>query len=169
MLRLNHSTVVQSSRYGTWIDGTFDEITKTGKVKIKGAEQFRWQDGILELNGTKHEINLPFDIDAEPEQLMYWFKRVTSSQGDMFAIIDPPSRNTGDGIKVVDINDLKWEYPEYEWRAVDKNGTIPYFKTRPTIDNAGFWLVYDNDEYPKYSDYLASNTDDYKRSLRRQS
>ena len=171
MLRLNFGSSWHSCNGHKVAQATFDEVTKSGKVKKRLAERFYWKDGVLELNGITYDLGVAIDIDAKPEDLMAWFKKITKKrQIDMFDLLNPPSSKASEtSLTAVDINTLKWEYPEYEWRAVDKAGSIPYFKSRPTLDKAGFWIVYDSNEYPEYSDYLASNTDDYKRSLRRES
>ena len=169
MLRLNFGSSWHSCNGHKVAQAVFDEVTKSGKVKKRLAERFYWKDGILELNGITYELGVSIDIDAKPEDLMMWFKRITSKgQIDMFDLLDPPSSEANDvGITTTDIDTLIWEFPEYEWRAVDKHGTIPYFKNRPTLDGAGFWISYIADDYPKYSEHLAIDTTDYKRSLKR--
>lgn len=168
MLRLNSSTTWDSSKGNKVAQAIFDRVTISGKVKIPKAEQFEYSNGLLELNGKSYLIEVPIDINANPEELMTWFKKVTAKgQVDMFDLLEPPKqRDTSFSTTVVDITTLKWEYPEYQWRAVDKHGTIPYFKNRPTLDSAGYWISYQADDYAKYSANFAIDTTDYKRSLR---
>ena len=169
MLRLNFGSSWHSCNGHEVAQAVFDEVTKSGKVKKRLAERFYWKDGVLELNGITYNLGIPIDIDAKPEHLMEWFKKVTSKgQIDMFDLLDPPSSKTSEAsAAAVDIDTLKWDYPEYEWRAVDKYGTIPYFKNRLTLDGAGYWISYVTDDIPKYSDYFAIDTENHKHSLRR--
>lgn len=169
MLRLNSSMVWDSSKGNKVAQATFDQVTKSGKVKTLKAEQFDYRDGLLELNGESYQIDIPVDINANPEELLAWFKKVTSKgQIDMIDLLVPPKpRDTSFGETAVDVATLKWEYPECEWRAVDKYGTIPYFKNRPTLDGAGYWISYVADDYANYSGHFALDTENYKRSLQR--
>lgn len=169
MLRLYFGSSSDGGDGTKMVQATFDEVTKSGRIKAKEVERFKWQNGVLEINGNTYDLDAPIDIDAKPEDLMAWFKEITlKGQIDMFDLLNPPSSKASEtSVTAVDIDALKWEYPEYEWRAVDKAGTIPYFKSRPTLDKAGFWIVYDANEYPKYSDYFAIDTENHKHSLRR--
>ena len=141
MLRLDPSHVRTSEVKGgdssRYMSAVFDDVTKTGKVKTKHSQRFVIRDGVLTLNGVKHDITDAIDMRAEPERLIAYFNALfNSTQLDIF--LEPPLAS-GDRLPML-VKDLRWEYPDLAWRAVDKAGTVAYFNSRPKLDNAGYWV-----------------------------
>lgn len=141
MLRLNNSSVVRESVNGVdavRMHAVFDDVTKAGVIKHKHAQRFAIEDNLLMLNGTKHLLAEPVDLNADPEDLIQYFKaRFGSVQPDMF--VEPP-RSRGGIQAPKSIKEVRWEYPDMQWRAIDKAGTVAYFEHRPVLDKAGYWV-----------------------------
>lgn len=141
MLRLNNSSVARESSNGintVRMYAVFDDVTKSGGIKCKNAQRFAIEDNLLMLNGTKHLLVEPVDLNADPEDLIQYFDaRFSSVQPDIF--LEPPlSRG---GIQVPkSIKEVRWEYLDMAWRAIDKAGTVAYFERRPILDKAGYWV-----------------------------
>ncbi len=141
MLRLNNSSVVRESVNGVdavRMYAVFDDVTKAGVIKHKYAQRFAIKDNLLILNGAQHCLAEPVDLNADPEDLIQYFEaRFGSVQPDMF--VDTP-RSKG-GIQVPkSIKEVRWEYLDMQWRAIDKSGAVAYFDRRPVLDKAGFWV-----------------------------
>ncbi len=142
MLRLNNSslsrTVTKSGVNSIQMFAVFDDVSKNGKVKAKNAQRFTIQDDLLSLNGQQYCLSEPVDLNADPEDLIQYFEaRFGSVQPDMF--VEPP-RSRG-GIQVPkSIKEVRWEYPDMQWRAIDKSGAVAYFERRPVLDKAGYWV-----------------------------
>ena len=142
MLRLNHSSLIravtQSGVNSIQMYAVFDDVTKSGGIKCKNAQRFAIEDNLLMLNGTKHLLVEPVDLNADPEDLIQYFDaRFSSVQPDIF--LEPPlSRG---GIQVPkSIKEVRWEYLDMAWRSIDKAGTVAYFERRPILDKAGYWV-----------------------------
>ena len=165
MLRLNHSLVVRELSDGinaVRMSAVFDEVSKSGHIKCKNAQRFAIQNNLLTLNGTQHYLSEPIDMSADPEDLIEYFEaRFNSAQPDMF--IEPPHSKGGNQIPVL-ISEVRWEYSDMPWRAIDKAGTIAYFERRPVLDKAGFWVAVAEGVIPKYGKSLCI-ADGYKDSL----
>jgi len=141
MLRLNNSLVARESVNGVdavRMSAVFDDVTKSGGVKRKHAQRFAIKDSLLTLNGVKHCLSEPIDLNADPEDLIQYFEaRFGSVQPDMF--VEPP-RSRG-GIQLPkSIKEVRWEYLDMAWRAIDKSGAVAYFERRPVLDKAGYWV-----------------------------
>lgn len=141
MLRLNNSSVVRESINGidtVRMSAVFDDVTKSGRLKRKHAQRFTIKNNLLVLAGKRHQLCDPIDLNAEPEELIQYFEdRFGSVQPDMF--VEPP-RSRG-GIQVPkSIKEVRWEYPDMQWRAIDKSGAVAYFERRPVLDKAGYWV-----------------------------
>lgn len=167
MLRLNYCSrnIFADHKTGTLsktMYAIFDQVTKSGKLKRKQAEQFIIKNDVFVLNGQKYQLSEHIDIFAEAEEVMAYLKKIASSdQIDMF--LEPPSSRD---ILVRHIYaDLKWDYPDLNWRAMDESGAIPYFTNRPKLDNAGFWVSPVEGELPRYSKYLCVAEDDFRFSV----
>lgn len=166
MLRLNNSslsrTQLRSGINSIQMYATFDEVTKAGKVKAKNSQRFTIQDDLLSLNGKEHALVEQLDFNADPEDLMqYFIERFNSNQPDMF-LKEPRSK---DGVQIPRlISEVRWEYPDMNWRAIDKGGTVAYFERRPVLDKAGFWVAIAEGVMPKYGKSLCI-ADNYECSL----
>ena len=141
MLRLNNSSVVRESINGidtVRISAVFDDVTKSGRLRCKHAQRFAIKDNLLVLNGENHQLYEPIDLNAEPEELIQYFEeRFGSVQPDIF-LQPPTSRN---GIQLPkSIKEVRWEYLDMPWRAIDKSGAVAYFEHRPVLDKAGYWV-----------------------------
>lgn len=141
MLRLNNSSVARES--GNGVDAVhmyavFDDVTKAGVIKHKHAQRFAIKDNLLTLNGIKHCLSEPVDLNADPEDLIQYFEaRFGSVQPDMF--IEPPRSRSGIQLPK-SIKEVRWEYLDMAWRAIDKSGAVAYFERRPALDKAGYWV-----------------------------
>lgn len=142
MLRLNNSslsrTITRSGVNSIQMFAVFDDVTKAGKVKAKHSQRFTIQDDSLSLNGKQHQLSEQLDFNADPLDLMqYFIERFSSAQPDMF-LVAPQSKG---GIQVPKlISEVRWEYPDMAWRAIDKSGAVAYFERRPVLDKAGYWV-----------------------------
>lgn len=165
MLRLNHSSISRKARNGiesVRMSAVFDDVTKSGDIKSKHSQRFAIKGNLLTLNGTQHQLSAQIDLSAEPEQLIDYFnQRFGSAQPDMF--LEPPTRKGRNEIPVL-ISEVRWEYPDLQWRAIDKGGTVAYFERRPVLDNAGYWVAVSEGVTPRYGKSLCI-ADNYKRSL----
>ena len=166
MLRLNNSTVTNTEREdGTsecFMQASFDEVTRTGRVKSKRSAMFTIRGSVLSLNGAQHQLDDPVNLIADPEDLIQYFEaRFNSLQADMF--LEPPQSRLSMPIPV-SINDVRWEYYDMSWRAIDKGGTVAYFNQRPQLDKAGFWVASAEGVIPVYGKFICF-TDGYKNSL----
>ena len=141
MLRLNNSSVVRESINGidtVRMSAVFDDVTKSGRLKRKHAQRFTIKDNLLVLAGKRHQLCDPIDLNAEPEELIQYFEdRFGSVQPDMF--VEPP-RSRGGIQAPKSIKEVRWEYPDMQWRAIDKSGAVAYFERRPVLDKAGYWV-----------------------------
>lgn len=165
MLRLNHRSISRTAYSGVEsvrMSAVFDDITKTGAIMHSNSQRFVVKDNLLTLNGTQHQLSELLDLNAEPEELIAYFnQRFGSAQPDMF--LEPPQSKGGNRIPMF-ISELRWEYPDMTWRAIDKGGTVAYFERRPVLDKAGFWVSASEGVMPRYGKSLCV-TDNYKRSL----
>lgn len=166
MLRLNNSSLSRTSTKSgvnsIQMYATFDDTTKAGRVKAKNAQRFTIQDDSLHLNGKEYLLVEQLDFNADPLELMqYFIERFNSTQPDMF-LMAPQSK--GAQIPVL-ISEVRWEYPDMNWRAIDKGGTVAYFASRPRLDSAGFWVSMTEGVIPKYGKSICI-ADAYKQSLR---
>lgn len=166
MLRLNHSLVVRELSNGInaiRMSAVFDEVSKSGHIKHKHAQRFVIKDDLLTLNGTQHYLSEPIDMNADPEELIEYFEaRFNRVQPDMF--VEPPHSKGSNQIPVL-ISEVRWEYLDMSWRAIDKAGTVAYFERRPVLDKAGFWVAVAEGVIPKYGKSLCI-ADGYIDSLR---
>ena len=141
MLRLNNSSVCRESYNGidkVRMSVVFDDVTKTGRIKHKHAQRFAIKDNILTLNGTEHYLPDSVDLNADPEDLIQYFDaRFSSVQPDIF--LEPPLSRGGSQVPK-SIKEVRWEYPDMPWRAIDKAGAVAYFERRPILDKAGYWV-----------------------------
>ncbi|MGP4715462.1 hypothetical protein ACTXGL_02330 [Psychrobacter sp. T6-6] len=165
MLRLNNSSVVRESINGgvtVRMFAVFDDVTNTGSIKRKHAQRFTIKNDLLTLNGAKHHLPDPVDLNAEPEELIQYFEeRFGSVQPDIF-LQPPTSRN---GIQLPkSIKEVRWEYPDMAWRAIDKAGTVAYFERRPVLDKAGYWVSVMDGVLAKYGKSLCI-ADNYQCSV----
>lgn len=166
MLRLNNSSVSRESCNGVdtvRMSAVFDDVTKAGGIKHKHAQRFSIKDNLLTLNGVKHCLSEPVDLNADPEDLIQYFEaRFGSVQPDMF--VEPPRSISGIQLPK-SIKEVRWEYPDMPWRAIDKAGAVAYFERRPVLDKAGFWVAVSEGIMPKYGKSLCL-TDNYECSVR---
>ena len=165
MLRLNNSSVVRESVNGgvtVRMSAVFDDVTKSGSIKYKHAQRFAIKDSLLTLNGVKHCLSEPIDLNADPEDLIQYFEaRFASVQPDMF--VEPP-RSRG-GIQLPkSVKELRWEYLDMPWRAIDKSGAVAYFERRPVLDKAGYWVSTMDGVLAKYGKSLCI-ADNYQCSV----
>lgn len=141
MLRLNNSSVARETINGidaVRMHAVFDDVTKAGFIKHKHAQRFDIKDNLLILNGAQHCLAEPVDLNADPEDLIQYFEaRFGSVQPDMF--VEPP-RSRGGIQAPKSIKEVRWEYPDMQWRAIDKSGAVAYFERRPVLDKAGYWV-----------------------------
>ena len=165
MLRLNNSSVARETING--IDAVrmyavFDDVTKAGVIKHKHAQRFAIKDNLLTLNGAQHCLVEPVDLNADPEDLIKYFEaRFSSAQPDMF-LVAPQSKG---GIQVPKlISEVRWEYPDMAWRAIDKSGAVAYFERRPVLDKAGYWVSAIDGVIARYGKSLCI-ADNYQRSV----
>ena len=167
MLRLNNSLVVRESVNGVdtvRMHAVFDDVTKSGNIENKHAQKFAIKDNLLTLNGTEHYLPDPVDLNAEPEDLMAYFEsRFGSVQPDIF--LEPPSSRSGIQVPK-SIKEVRWEYPDMAWRAIDKAGTVAYFERRPLLDKAGYWVSTMDGVLAKYGKSLCV-ADNYQCSVER--
>lgn len=141
MLRLNNSLVARESVNGVdtvRMSAVFDDVTKSGGVKRKHAQRFAIKENLLTLNGVKHCLSEPIDLNADPEDLIQYFEaRFNSVQPDM--LLEPPMPRGGIQAPK-SIQEVRWEHLDKQWRAIDKSGAVAYFKHRPVLDKAGYWV-----------------------------
>lgn len=165
MLRLNNSSVVRESVNGVdavRMHAVFDDVTKSGNIKRKHAQRFVIKDNLLKLNGIKHYLPDAVDLNAEPEDLIAYFEaRFGSVQPDIF--LEPPSSRSGIQVPK-SIKEVRWEYPDMAWRAIDKAGTVAYFERRPVLDKAGYWVSTMDGVLAKYGRSLCIS-DNYQCSV----
>ncbi|MGB6924791.1 hypothetical protein [Psychrobacter sp.] len=165
MLRLNNSSVVRESVNGVdavRMHAVFDDVTKSGNIKRKHAQRFVIKDNLLTLNGIKHYLPDAVDLNAEPEDLIAYFEaRFGSVQPDIF--LEPPSSRSGIQVPK-SIKEVRWEYPDMAWRAIDKAGTVAYFERRPVLDKAGYWVSTMDGVLAKYGKSLCI-ADNYQCSV----
>ncbi|MFK3915738.1 hypothetical protein [Psychrobacter sp. NPDC078501] len=165
MLRLNNSSVVRESVNGgvtVRMSAVFDDVTKSGSIKQKHAQRFVIRDSLLTLNGSKHCLSEAVDLNAEPEDLIKYFEaRFNSTQPDM--LLEPPSSRGGIQAPK-SIKEVRWEYPDMAWRAIDKAGTVAYFERRPVLDKAGYWVSTMDGVLAKYGKSLCI-ADNYQCSV----
>lgn len=166
MLRLNNSSLKRTSTKSgvssIQMYATFDDVTKAGKVKAKNAQRFTIQDDSLSLNGKQYSLSEQLDFNADPLELMqYLIERFDSDQPDMF-LIAPQCKGGIQAPKL--ISEVRWEYPDLSWRAIDKGGTVAYFEHRPRLDKAGFWVATGEGVMPKYGKSICV-ADNYECSL----
>ena len=166
MLRLNNSSVVRESINGidtVRMAAVFDDVTKTGRTRHKYAQRFAIKDNLLILDGLKHQLCEPVDLSADPEDLIaYFLARFGSIQPDIF--IKPPSSRR-ESVVPKSIKEVRWEYPDKPWRAIDKAGTVAYFEHRPILDKAGYWVSAIEGIVARYGKSLCI-ADNYQCSLR---
>lgn len=166
MLRLNNSslsrTVMRSGVNSIQMYATFDDVTKGGAVRAKNSQRFTIQDSLLSLNGKQYTIVDLLDFNADPLDLMqYFIERFNSDQPDMFLVAPQPKG----GIQAPKlISEVRWEYPEMNWRAIDKGGTVAYFERRPVLDKAGYWVSTMDGVVAKYGKSLCI-ADNYQCSV----
>ena len=156
MLRLNNSSLSRTSTKSgvnsIQMFATFDDITKTGRVRAKHSQRFTIQDGLLSLNGKQHLLVEPLDFNADPLDLMQYFtERFNSDQPDIF--LEPPQCKDNSPVPKL-ISEVRWEYLDMPWRAIDKSGTVAYFERRPVLDKAGYWVSITEGVMPKYGKSL---------------
>lgn len=165
MLRLNNSLVVRESVNGVdtvRMHAVFDDVTKSGSIKYKHAQRFAIKNNLLTLNGAQHCLVEPVDLNADPEDLIQYFEaRFGSVQPDIF--VEPP-RSRGDIQLPKSIKEVRWEYPDMAWRAIDKAGTVAYFERRPVLDKAGYWVSTMDGVLAKYGKSLCI-ADNYQCSV----
>ena len=166
MLRLNYSSIERTTSVGVntvCMLALFDDVTKAGKVKRKHAKRFDISNGILKIDGTEFQLSDDVDLNADPEALMAYFDaRYLRPQPDMFAEL--PKSNSGWQAPKL-LKEVHWEYPDLPWRAVDKAGAVAYFKQRPVLDKAGYWVSASIGVMPKYGKSLCI-ADSFECSLR---
>lgn len=166
MLRLNNSslkrTVTPNGVSSIQMYATFDDITKTGEVKAKSSQKFTIQDDLLNLNGKQHSLVELLDFNADPLDLMqYFIDRFNSAQPDLF-LVAPESK--GGGLTPKLIGEVRWEYTDMAWRAIDKGGAVAYFERRPVLDKAGYWVSAIDGVIAKYGKSLCI-ADNYQCSV----
>ncbi|MGP5436603.1 hypothetical protein [Psychrobacter alimentarius] len=166
MLRLNNSSVVRESINGidtVQMSAVFDDVTKTGRTRRMYAQCFAIKDNFLILDGLKHQLCEPVDLNADPEDLIaYFLARFGSVQPDIF--IKPPSSRR-ESVVPKSIKEVRWEYPNMPWRAIDKSGAVAYFERRPMLDKAGYWVAAIEGIVARYGKSLCI-ADNYQCSLR---
>lgn len=166
MLRLNNSslsrTVTKSGVNSIQMFAVFDDVTKSGSLNSKHSQRFTIQDDQLSLNGKQHLLVDSLDFNADPLELMqYFIERFSSVQPDMF-LVAPQSKGGMPILKL--ISEVRWEYPDMAWRAIDKSGSVAYFERRPVLDKAGFWVAVSEGVMPKCGKSLCI-ADNYQCSL----
>lgn len=166
MLRLNNSSLSRTSTKSgvnsIQMYATFDEVTKAGEVKARNSHRFTIQDDSLSLNGKEHVLAEQLDFNADPLELMqYFIERFNSNQPDMF-LVAPQSKG---GIPIPKlISEVRWEYLDMAWRAIDKSGAVAYFERRPVLDKAGYWVSAIDGVIARYGKSLCI-ADNYQCSL----
>lgn len=166
MLRLNNSSVSRCTKNNIEVvrmTAVFDDVTRSGDIKRLHSQCFSIINDVLIVNGIKHHLSEHINLNADPEDLMQYFTaRFNSAQPDMF--LEAPEPRGGHQAPV-SINEVKWEYPDMHWRAIDKGGAVAYFERRPVLDKAGYWVSASEGVIPRYGKSLCI-ADNYKRSLR---
>ena len=166
MLILNNSslsrTVTQSGVNSIQMFAVFDDVTKSGSLNSKYSQRFTIQDNLLSLNGKQHLLVDSLDFNADPLELMqYFIERFNSTQPDMF-LVAPKSKGGIPTPKL--ISEVRWEYLDMAWRAIDKSGAVAYFERRPVLDKAGYWVSAIDGVIARYGKSLCI-ADNYKCSL----
>ena len=166
MLRLNNSslsrTVTKGGVNSIQMFAVFDDVTKSGSLNSKCSQRFTIQDDLLSLNGKQHLLVDSLDFNADPLELMqYFIERFNTNQPDMF-LVAPQSKG---GIQIPKlISEVRWEYPDMAWRAIDKSGAVAYFERRPLLDKAGYWVSAIDGVIAKYGKSLCI-ADNYQCSV----